>query len=58
MVLVKINKTVTLDELKELVTLVEKQETTDRYENTELCIYGDNAVIDVKIDSMGDIELL
>lgn len=60
MVLVKINKTVTLDldELKELVKLVEKQETTDRYENTELCICGYNAVIDVKIDSMGDIELL
>ena len=58
MILVKINKTVTLDELKELVTLVEKQETTDRYENTELCIYGDNAVIDVKIGSKGDIELL
>lgn len=58
MILVKINKTVTLDELKELVTLVERQETTDRYENTELTIYGDNAVIDVKIGSMGDIELL
>lgn len=58
MILVTINKTVTLDELKELVTLVETQETTDRYKNTKLCIYGDNAVIDVKIGSMGDIELL
>ena len=58
MILVKINKIITLDELKELVALAEAQDKTDRYEDTELHIYGDNAEINVKIDNMGDIELL
>jgi len=38
MILVKINKTLTLDELEELVILTKMQETTDRYENTEIHI--------------------
>ena len=58
MVLVKINKTITLDELEELIRLVKFQKTTDRYENTELHINGDKAEIEVKINKMGDIELL
>ena len=58
MILVKINKTVTIEELEELITLAKNQDTTDRYENTELHILGDKAEIDVKIDDMGDIELL
>ena len=58
MILVKINKTITLDELEELVRLTKFQETTDRYENTELHINGDKAEIEVKINKMGDIELL
>ena len=58
MILVKINKAVTIDELEELVILAKSQDKTDRYENTELTIYGDKAVIDVKIDDMGDIELI
>ena len=58
MILVKINKTLTLDELEELVILTKTQETTDRYENTELHISGEKADIEVKIDEMGDIELL
>jgi hypothetical protein len=58
MILVKINKTLTLDELEELVILTKMQETTDRYENTEIHIYGDKAEIDVKINECGDIELL
>ena len=58
MILVKINKTVTLDELEELVALAKFQETNDRYEDTKLHINGDKAEIDVKIYSKGDIELL
>ena len=58
MILVKINKTITLDELEELVILAKSQDKTDRYVNTELHIKVDNAEIDVKIDDMGDIELL
>lgn len=58
MILVKINKTVTLDELEELVTLTKMQETTDRFKNTEIHINGDKAEIDVKVNKMGDIELL
>ena len=58
MILVKINKTVTLDELEELVTLAKFQNTNDRFEDTELHIKGDKAEIDVKIYSKGDIELL
>lgn len=58
MILVKINKTITLDELEELVTLAKFQNTTDRFEDTELHINGDKAEIDVKIYSRGDIELL
>ena len=58
MILVKINKTVTIDELEELVTLAKVQETTDKYRDTEISIRGDKAEIDVKINKMGDIELL
>ena len=58
MILVKINKTVTLPDLEELVKLVKIQETTDRFENIELHINGDNAEIDVKINKMEDIKLL
>ena len=58
MILVKINKTITLAELEELVRLTKIQETIDRYENTELHINGDKAEIEVKINKMGDIELL
>ena len=58
MILIKINKTVTSDELEELVILAKSQDKTDRYENTELHIKGDKAEINVKIDDMGDIELL
>lgn len=58
MILVKINKTVTLEELEELLKLTKIQETTDRYTNTELNIKGDKVEIDVKINNMGDIEVL
>ena len=58
MILVKINKTVTLADLEELIKLVKMQETADRFENTELHINGDKSEIDVKINKMGDIELL
>lgn len=58
MVLVKINKTITLNELEELVMLTKTQETTDGFKNTELHIRGEKADIEVKINEMGDIELL
>ena len=58
MILVKINKTVTLSDLEELIKLVKMQETTDRFKNTELHINGDKSEINVKINNMGDIEVL
>ena len=58
MVNVIFNRTVDSNELKEVMSLLEVQETTDRYENTILNINGEYAVIDVEIDDMGDITVL
>lgn len=47
-----------IDELKEVLKLMENQETTDKFTNTELSINGDNAKINAKIDDDGNIEIL
>ena len=58
MVQVKFKRTVDSDELREVMALVEMQETTDRYTNTSMHINGDYANIDVEIDKYGDITVL
>lgn len=58
MILVNFNRTVNSDELREVMALVEMQETTDRYTNTSMHINGDYANIDVEIDEYGDITVL
>lgn len=62
MVQVKFKRTVDSDELREVMTLVENQETTDRYTNALIHINRDYAnidvEIDVEIDEYGDITVL
>ena len=58
MIFITMNGTYTREELEEVLILADEQEKTDRYRNTELHIKGDKAEINVKIDDMGDIELL
>lgn len=49
---------VTFEELKEVLALMENQETTDRYTNCSLHIDGNDALIEVKIDKLGNVELI
>ena len=47
-----------INELKEVLILMENQETTDHFFNTSLHIRGDFATIDVDIDSYGNVTLV
>lgn len=51
-------KCLTLNQLKEIVTLAEHQETSDRYVNTGLSIKGEYYDIDVDIDADGDLTIM
>lgn len=51
-------RTLNSEELREVIILVENQETTDKYTNTSMHIDGDYAQIDVEIDEDGDITVL
>lgn len=53
--MVKLNGTFTTEELKEILSISENQDTTDRYVSTTLHIDGNHAVIDVEIDEDGDM---
>lgn len=46
------------EELKEVLSLMENQETTDKFTDTEMQIDGDNAKINVKIDKEGNVTLI
>ena len=46
------------EELKEVLNLMENQETTDKFTDTEMQIDGDNAKINVKIDKEGNVTLI
>lgn len=46
------------EELKEVLSLMENQETTDKYTDTEMQINGDDAKIRVKIDKEGNVTLI
>ena len=56
--MITINGIFTLNELKEILTLAEHQETTDKFTDTTLHINGNNAIIDAQIDRDGDILIL
>lgn len=58
MITITFNRDITLDELKEVKTLAEHQETADKYTNTSIHINGNDAEIDVKINEYGDIIVL
>lgn len=51
------NRTLSLEELQEIVVLMENQQTTDRDVSTSLHINGNYAVIDVVIDEDGNVFL-
>ena len=46
------------EELKEVLNLMENQETTDKFTDTEMQIDGDDAKINVKIDKDGNVTLI
>lgn len=46
------------EELKEVFKLMENQETTDKFTDTEMQINGDDAKINVKIDKEGNVTLI
>lgn len=47
-----------INELREVLNLMENQETTDRYAGTVLHINGNDAEIDVTVDKEGNVTLL
>lgn len=49
---------VSVEELKEIVSLMELQETTDKYTSTSLSIDGNDASIEVEIDAEGNVTLI
>ena len=49
---------ITINDFRELMPLMEVQETTDKYTNTSLIISGKFALIEVDIDEDGYITLL
>ena len=54
----KTNRELNINELKEVLTLMENQETTDKYVSTILDINGNDAHIEVEIDADGNITVL
>ena len=54
----KCNRPISIEELREVLTLMENQETTDRFTNTETTIKGNYATITVKIDEDGNVLLI
>ena len=47
-----------INELKEVLSLMENQETTGKYVSTSLNINGNNARIEVDIDEDGNVTVL
>ena len=54
----KSNRELDINELREVLSLMEEQETTDRYVSTSLDINGDYAHIEVEIDEYGNVTVL
>ena len=53
-----VRKRLTTGQIRELLGLMECQETTDKYTNTKLHIDGDYGILDVKIDADGNVIVL
>lgn len=53
----KSERELNINELKEVLSLMEIQETNERYTNTSMHIDGDYADIDVIIDKDGNITI-
>lgn len=56
--MIKLNGTFSISELKEILSLAEIQETTDRFTDTQLHINGEHAEINADIDENGDITII
>lgn len=54
----KSERELNINELKEVLVLMENQETTDRYVSTILDIHGDYAHIRVDIDEDGNVKVV
>lgn len=54
----KTNRELDINELKEVLILMENQETTDRFTSEKLTINGDYATITVDIDEDGNVTVL
>lgn len=54
----KSERELNIEELKEVLALMENQETTDKYVSTEIDIDGDYAHLQVDIDEDGNITVL
>lgn len=55
---VKINRPITLEELKELVRIMEYQDSTDREVSTIIHFDGNFAKLDIEFDEDGDATVL
>ena len=54
----KTNREMTFEQLQEIMSLMERQKTTDKFVSTHLEIDGDFARIEVFIDGDGNVTLL
>ena len=54
----KSNRELCVNELREVLSLMEVQETTDKFTSTSLNINGDDAHIEVNIDAEGNVTVL
>lgn len=55
---IKFNRELNINELREALSLMEHQETNERYTNTSINIDGNYANITVDIDEYGNITVL
>ena len=55
---IKFNRQLNINELREALSLMEHQETSERYTNTTINIDGNYANITVDIDEDGNITVL
>lgn len=55
---VKANRSLTEEELKELLPIVECQNTTDKDVNTHITLHGDYAELEMLFDDDGNITVL
>ena len=55
---IKFNRELNINELREALSLMEHQETNERYTNTSIHINGNYADIVVDIDEYGNITVL